>query len=378
MIRAGRGLTRRQFAARAGAIGLGALSWPILPGCGAEPDDPNRLFVENWPAYIDPTTDDWQGSVDRFRKVTGIDLRYSETVNENQEYFARIQPRLGTGRTIEADIIVVTYWLAARLIRLGWVDPLPIEQVPNAANLEAGLRNPNWDPEGRFGLPWQSVIVGIGYNRAATGFDLGSVDDLFDPRLKGRIGMQTEMHDTIGLLALGLGIDPESLSSFAQAAPAFEQLSRAKRDGQIRAFTGNDYLDDLATGNFAACVAWAGDVAQLAKDNPDVRFLIPEEGGLRAVDAMIMPKGARHRQAAARWMDFVYDPAQAARIASAAQTYTPVVGAQAELARFAPALAADPLMFPDGVTKARLKTFANLAEDVEQQFDEAFSRIIGA
>lgn len=370
--------SRRQFVTHAGALGLGAWLLPAVSGCRAAADDANRLFVENWPAYIDPTTGDWQGTVDRFKAATAIDLHYSEAVNDNQEYFARLQPRLGTGRTVDADLTVVTYWLAARLIRLGWVDPLPLEQVPNAANLAPEHSNPSWDPNGQYGLPWQQVLVGIGYNRAATGRDLGSVADLFDPRFRGKIGMQTEMRDTIGLLALGLGIDPEGLASFDDAAPAFEQLARGKRDGQIRAFTGNDYLDDLATGNFAACIAWAGDVSQLSKDNPAVRFFIPEEGGIGAVDTMVMPKGARHRHAAARWMDFVYEPAQAARIASAAQACSPVVGAQAALARFAPALAEDPLMFPEADTKARLKTFANLAEDVEQQFDEAFSRIIGA
>lgn len=372
-------ITRRQFAAR-GAMGVGGLSLAALAAaCGrGKDDDGHSLFVENWPAYIDVTNDGSSGTIDRFRAATAIDLRYGETIIDNQEYFARIQPRLGTGRTIEPDVIVVTFWLAARLIRLGWVDPLPLEQVPNAANLDEGLQQPNWDPTGRYSLPWQTVLVGIGYNRDATGRDLRSIDDLFDPRFKGKVGMLTEMRDTIGMIMLGLGLDPSTVSSFDQAAPAFERLERAKQDGQVRAFTGNDYVDDLATGNFAACLAWAGDVAQISKDNPNVRFVIPEQGGLLGTDTMVMPKGARHRLAAARWMNFVYDPAQAARIAAAVQAFSPVTGTRAELARFDEALAANPLMFPDEATRARLQFFANLSEDVEQQFDEAFSRIAGA
>lgn len=372
-------ITRRQFVRRAGALGVGGLSLAALTAaCGREPDNPGSLHVDNWPAYIDHTSDGAAGTADRFRAATGIDLRYTEGVNDNQEYFARIQPRLGTGRTIEPDLMVLTSWMAARLIRLGWADPLPIEQVPNAANLDPLLRNPAWDPTGRYTLPWSSVLIGIGYNRRATGRDIGSINDLFDPRFKGKVGMLTEMRDTIGLTMLGLGLDPATMSSFEQAAPAFARVEQAIRDGQVRAFTGNDFIDDLSSGNFAVCMAWGGDVLRLGQDHPDVRFVIPEEGGLYGTDAMVMPKGARHRDSAARWMDFVYDPAQAARITAAVKGLSPVVGAAGEVAKFDAALAANPLLFPDEALRQRLHPFADLAEDVELQFDEAFSRLTGA
>lgn len=372
-------ITRRQFVRRAGALGAGGLSLAgFAAACGTEPDNPNRLHVDNWPAYIDQTSDGVAGTADRFRAATGIDLRYTEGVNDNQEYFARIQPRLGTGRTIDPDLMVLTGWLAARLIRLGWADPLPLEQVPNAANLDPLLRNPPWDPTGRYTLPWSSVLIGLGYNRRATGREIESVNDLFDPRFKGKVGMLTEMRDTIGLAMLGLGLDPATVSSFEQAAPAFERVERATRDGQVRAFTGYDFIDDLSSGNFAVCMAWGGDVLRLGRDNPDVRFVIPVEGGLYGTDVMMMPKGARHRDNAARWMDFVYDPGQAARIAAAVLGLSPVAGAAGELAKFDAALAANPLLFPDETLKQRLHPFADLSEDVELQFEEAFSRITGA
>ncbi|MGE0863230.1 MAG: PotD/PotF family extracellular solute-binding protein [Vicinamibacterales bacterium] len=372
-------ITRRQFVRQAGALGAGGLSLAgLVAGCGRQSDNPNSLVVDNWPAYIDQTTDGVTGTADRFRAATGIDLRYTEGVNDNQEYFAKIQPRLGTGRTIEPDLMVLTGWMAARLIRLGWLDPLPLELVPNLVNLDPLLKNPVWDPTGRYTLPWSSVLIGIGYNRSVTGRDIGSVSDLFDPQFKGKVGMLTEMRDTIGLILMGLGRDPATVSSFEEAAPAFERLERAARDGQVRAFTGNDFIDDLSSGNFAVCMAWGGDVLRLGRDNPDVRFVIPEEGGLYGTDAMVMPKGARHRASAARWMNFVYEPAQAARITAAVQGLSPVAGAAGELAKFDAALAANPLLFPDEALKQRLRPFADLAEDVELQFDQAFSRITSA
>jgi spermidine/putrescine transport system substrate-binding protein len=272
--------------------------------------------------------------------------------------------------------------MAGRLISLGWVDELPLDQVPNAANLRDDLVNPAWDPDGTYSLPWQTGITGIAYNLEATGRELGSVDDLFDPEFNGKIGMLTEMRDTIGLVLLSLGVDISTISSFDEAAPAFEKIQQAKDDGQIRAFTGNDYLADLEAGNFAACVGWSGDVAQLAVENPNIRFFVPESGGVSWADTMVMPKGADSRDQAAAWMNFVYDPVQAAQITAWVQYVTPVKGVREELAANedpeVAALAENPLIFPDEAMLSNLHAFANLDEDTEAQFDEAYSSIVGA
>jgi spermidine/putrescine transport system substrate-binding protein len=395
-------LTRRQLLMRAGALGAAGISLPaLLSACGGSSDDAssdasgsspgtaaggsspaggggNSLYFENWPEYIDLTEDGLTGTVDRFVEATGVDMKYTETFNDNNAYFATIQPVLGKGDTIDPDIIAPTSWLAGRLIQLGWVDPLPLDQIPNAANLRADLVKPTWDPTGEFSLPWQTGFGGIAYNIEVTGRELTSADDLFDPEFNGKIGMLTEMRDTMGLIMLSMGIDITTLTDFATAEPAFARLQQAKDDGQIREFTGNDYINDLSNGNFAACVGWSGDVAQLALDNPSVRFIIPEAGGTAWADTMVMPKGAVNRDAAAKWMDFVYDPVQAAQLTAAVQFVSPVAGVQEELAKIDPELAENPLLFPDEETIARTHNFANLSEEVEAEYDAAFSAIIGA
>jgi spermidine/putrescine transport system substrate-binding protein len=392
--------SRRQLILRAGALGAAGISLPaLLAACGSDDGGSssgttpgsspsggsapaggggNSLYFENWPAYIDPTEDGVPGTVDRFVDATGIDMLYTETYNDNNEYFAKIQPVLGNGDTIEPDILAPTGWLVARLIQLGWVDKLPIDQVPNVANLRADLQNPTWDPTGEYSLPWQTGFAGIAYNLDATGRELKSTADLFDPEFNGKIGMLTEMRDTMGLLMLAEGIDISAVTTFDEALPAFEKLQQAKDDGQIRRFTGNDYMNDLNTGNFAACIGWSGDVVQLARDNPAVRFVIPEEGGTAWADAMVMPKGAQNRDAAAKWMDFVYDPVQAAQLTAWVQYVSPVAGVQEELAKIDPELAESPLLFPDEATVSNTFGFANLTEDVEAEYQAAFSAITGA
>jgi spermidine/putrescine transport system substrate-binding protein len=389
-------LTRRQLLARGGLLGAAGLSLPAMLSSGAlaapsasrrplsrgsrrpGSGDGGELYFANWPAYIDPTEDDLVGTVDRFIEATGIDMNYTEEINDNNEYFAVIQPVLGRGNTIDADIMALTGWMAGRLINLGWVDEVPFDDIPNAANLRDDLADPTWDPEGRYSLPWQTGFGGIAYNLSATGRELTSTDDLFDPEFNGRIGMLLEMNDTLGLVLLSLGVDIATISSFSEAEEAFAKLEQAKADGQIRAFTGNDYLQDLESGNFAACVGWSGDVAQLSVDNPDIRFIIPEEGGHSWADTMLIPKGAEHRDEAAQWMDFVYDPEQAAQITAWVQFISPVKGVQEEVAKIDPELAENPLVFPDEETLANVFPFANLDDETQAQFDEAWAALVGA
>ena len=371
-------MTRRQFLASTGALGVAGLSLPaLLAACGGD-DEAVGLFFENWPLYIDPTEGDLVGTVDRFIEATGVSMKYTDAYNDNNEYFAKIQPLLGTGKTIDPDIIAPTSWMAGRLISLGWVEALPLADIPNAANLEDGFVKPTWDPTGEYSLPWQAGMAGIAYNSDAAGREIKSVADLFDPEFKGRIGMLSEMRDTIGLILMGEGIDPSTITTFDEAAPAFEKLEKAKADGQIRAFTGNDYTDDLLAGNFAACIGWSGDLFQLETESEAVKFVIPEEGGTLWADVMVVPKGAKNVANAAKWMNFVYDPEQAAQLTAYNMFVSPVKGVREIIAATDPELAENPLVFPDAETSARLRPFAQLSEEEEAKFDEAFSAITGA
>jgi spermidine/putrescine transport system substrate-binding protein len=364
--------------AAAGVVGPG-----LLAACGSDDDSDaggdgdggsDALWFENWPAYIDEET------VDLFTAESGLDFRYTEGFNDNNEYFAKVQADLAEGNSIGPDIIAPTYWMAARLIDLGWVQEIPFDDIPNAANLVPELQKPAWDPDGTHSLPWQSGMTGIAYNISETGRELTSMSDLFDPAFKGKVGMLSEMRDTVGLTMLLTGKDPAE-ATFDAAAEAFDMIEDAASNGQIRSFTGNDYMDDLTTGNFAACVGWSGDISQLALDNPDLRFVIPDEGGMQWSDTMVIPNGAANVANTATWMNYVYDPENAARITAYVGYNSPVAGVQEVLASgddAQKALAESPLLFPDAATLAQLHVFANLDDETEAAFDERFAEIIGA
>lgn len=376
-------LNRRQFLGRGGiALGGIALGPAFLTACGSDDDesgsssgeqDATSLYFANWPAYIDEET------VALFEEESGISFKYTEEYNDNNEYFAKIQPLLSKGDPIDPDIIAPTFWMAGRLITLGWVDQLPLDKIPNASNLEDGLVNPTWDPTGEYSLPWQSGFAGIAYNLDVTGRELGSMDDLWDPAFKGKIGVLTEMRDTLGLIARSLDIDITEPTA-AALQPALDLLAEKVDSGQIRSFTGNDYMDDLSQGNFAACIGWSGDIAQLSLDNPSAKFVIPESGGTLWSDTMVIPKGADGVDAAAEFMNYVYDPVNAARIAAYVQYVSPVKGVQDELRKMggeSAALADNVLLFPTEESRKNLSSFGQLSDADEEALDAAFSKIQG-
>ena len=380
-------LTRRSMLGRMGVLaGAGLIGPGLLAACGDDDEDTetggdggggesSALWFENWPAYIDEET------VDLFTEESGIDFRYTEGFNDNNEYFAKVQSDLAASRSIGPDIIAPTYWMAARLIGLEWVQEIPFDDIPNASNLLPELQNPAWDPDGAFSLPWQSGRTGIAYHIGVTGRELTSMEDLFDPEFQGKIGFLTEMRDTVGLVMLLTGEDPGA-ATIESAEAAFTRIQEAKDSGQIRQFTGNDYMDDLASGNFAACIGWSGDIGQLALDNPDLRFAIPAEGGMSWSDTMVLPNGAENVANAAAWMNYVYDPVNAARIAAYVGYNSPVAGVkeifEASEDEFERSLAESPLLFPDEETLSRLNVFASLDEETEAAFDERFASIVGA
>lgn len=382
----GQAFSRRAFLVRSGLVGAGALSLPaLLAACGDDSSSnttsPNgsaatkTLVFDNWPEYIDPET------ATAFAAFSGVNFTYNEGFNDNNEYFAKILPLLSQGKTIDADILAPTFWMAQRMLGLGWLQKLDLAKIPNAANLRSDLKDPAWDEGNQYSLPWQTGVAGLAYNIKATGREITSVEDLFAPEFKGKVGMLTEMRDTLGLVLLGLGQKLDEITTFDQAANGFDKIEKAKNDGQIRQFTGNDYIDDLSLGNFAVCVGWSGDVLQLGKDNPDVRFVIPEEGGTSWYDTMVLMKGSPNGDAVAEFMNYVYDPVNAARITAFVQYMSPVEGVRDELIKLggdATALADNTLLFPDDATLARLQSWGSLSEEEEAKFDERFSSIIGA
>jgi len=164
--------------------------------------------------------------------------------------------------------------------------------------------------------------------------------------------------------------------STADFDAAIARLQAGVDSGQIRQFTGNDYAPLLAKGDLWACVAWSGDMVQLIADNPSLTFRIPDPGGMIWTDNMLIPTGG-DVLTASTFMNFVYRPAIAAQIEAYVNYICPVTGAKEELAKLDAELAANPLVFPDEATLAKVKIFDAEAAD-NSALKQKFQAVIGA
>ena len=372
-------LNRRTFLSLLAAGGGSALLGSALTSCDNTNGKPKPLTISNWPLFIDTDQPGTTGSVKRFEQTTGIKVNYREDINDPDSFLSRIRLPLAMRQPVEQDILIIPNWLASRLIKLSWVDKLPMAKIPNASNLELSLQRPLWDPTGQYTLPWMVGITGIAYNVKATGRELSSVDDLFSQSLHGRVSFLSLWRDTLGLLMLADGKEISS-PTFTDAQPALQRLKKAKASGQIRSFTGNDYQKDLLVGNLAACVAWAGDIAQLLGENPDLRFVVPSTGGVMTADVMVIPKKVDAVEQAATWMNYVYEPINAARIVAATHFISPVKGVQEILAesQSTAALINDPLMFPTPAMKERLHMLGAFSDQDEVSIEREFSKLVAS
>jgi spermidine/putrescine transport system substrate-binding protein len=377
------GISRRGLlrGAGAGALGMGLAGFLAACGGGGSKSASSKVIPKgqiasqmnfsNWPLYIDRSV------LKDFQKKYGTKVKYTEEINDNSEFFGKVRQQLDRGQSGGRDLFAPTDWMAGRMIRLGYVQKLDKSTLPNVQkNLLPSLRHPSYDKNRDYSAPWQGIIAGIVYRKDKVG-EPKSVNDIFDPKLKGKVTMLTEMRDTVGLTMLGMGKDPAT-GSLDDALAAVDKIDKANRDGQIRRFTGNDYTKDITKGDSWLIYGWSGDAVQLQKTSPNVQFVFPPEGFMFSTDNMQVPIGAPHAYTAEVFMNYVYDPEVQAKIAAEVQYVTPVKGVREVLAKKDPKLAENELIFPSDELLKRSYIFRNLPPDEEQELDSRFQQVIGA
>jgi spermidine/putrescine transport system substrate-binding protein len=380
-------MDRRRFLGRAGssALALSGLS-AVLAACGGvegtatdEEDRPEaasvshpeteigRFVFSNWPLYIDKKV------LRDFDREFGANTRYIEDINDNYEFFGKVRQQLANGEDIGRDLVCLTDYMCARWVRSNWAEPIDKNNVPNFDNMVEEQRTINYDPERSYTMPWASGAVGLGYNRKEVGRELRSLSELFNPEFKGRVSFLSEPYDSAGLVMLKNGVNP-SEATIDQLLEAIEELREANDSGQIRRFTGNDYVTDLSRGNTAIAVSYSGDLVQLAADNPDLEFVYAEEGSMFFTDNMMMPVNVRSPYTAEVFMNYVYQPEVAATLAEYINYIPPVEGVQ----DLAPEIADNELIFPPDEVRQNLYAYPNLSPEDERQMQEAMAQVTGA
>ena len=302
-----------------GGLSVAALKLPMFgidsiqacPNGGAASDrsaSERELIISNWTGYIDPPRNP-NSTLPTFEDQTGISVTYNVDVNDNAEFYAKVRNQMRACEPIDRDMIILTDWMAGRMIDLQWIQPLDKEKIPNVhKNLIPSLQGVPWDPDLEYHAPWQSGLTGIAYNSDLVP-EVGSFEELITREdLHGKITLLTEMADTMGFFLKVVGADPVDFDD-DEWADALDRLREVKEGGQLRQFAGNNYLQQLSQGTLVACEAWSGDVIQAQVDNPNLKFVVPEEGLSLWSDNMLVPNYATH-QAQRRGLDRLLLPAR--------------------------------------------------------------------
>jgi spermidine/putrescine transport system substrate-binding protein len=354
---------------------------PSAPPASALTNVGGTLNFANWIGYID--VDDSGAkhpTLEKFTKEQGTKVNYVEAIDGNEEFYAKIQGQLSAGLPTDWDLIVVTDWMVARLVRQGWLEEIDKSQTPNfPTNLLEGYIGRSFDPETKFAAPWQSGMTGLGFDQKKTG-PLDTLDILFADTYKGKVTYLTEMRDTVGLAAIRQGADPGTLTQ-AQFDAALADVDKAVKDGVVRQVVGNSYVDVMASGDAVLAMAWSGDVLTLLvpdqKPTQDFQWALPKEGGMLWTDNMCIPKGAKNKTQAVSFINFYYNPTNAATIEAYVNYVCPVKGAKDEMLKIDKDIANNPLIFPPDETLGRLKQFRAVTAEEEQAWGEAFNKVLG-
>ncbi|MFD1712856.1 PotD/PotF family extracellular solute-binding protein [Amnibacterium flavum] len=375
---------RRGFLAGAGASAAALALAACSTGTSAPPTaakdnsaSDKTLNWANWPAYIDEDDDGNYPTLDAFEQQTGISVNYLVDVDDNNTYYAKVRDQLALGQDIGADTVCLTEWMVARLIRFGYVQDLDEANIPNKKNLTATLADPDFDPGRAKSLPWQGGFGGICWNKEALPDGIRTVSDLWNPELKGRVGVLSEMRDTLGLIMLENGVDITGDWGSDEFQAAMDTFSEQVASGQIAAVKGNSYLEDLASENTLAAICWSGDITVLNAESGDKwEFMVPEAGGTFWNDTFVVPVGSTRKTNAETLMNYYYEPEVAAQVAAWVNYVTPVAGAKEAAEAIDPELAANQLIFPDDDTLSTVHPFRSLTAQEETEFQAEFQKVL--
>jgi spermidine/putrescine transport system substrate-binding protein len=333
----------------------------------------------NWALYLDQADDKSYPTLVAFEKETGIKVKYDVAVDDNNSYYAKVKDQLALGQDIGADTVCLTDWMASKLISLGYTQKFDQANIPNLKNLSPTLLNPDFDPGRHYTLPWQSGFAGLCWNKDKLPNGIKQISDLWAPGLKGRVGVLSEMRDTIGLLMLEQGVDISGKAwGDKEFTAAIDEFRKYINNGQIRNVKGGSYADDLKNEDTLAAIVWSGDVEGINADIGEEKFgfAIPETGGTFWSDNFLIPIGSAKKANAEKLINYYYEPEVAATVAAYVNYVTPVEGAKDAMKDIDADLVDDQLIFPSEETLSKVKIFRTLTGAEQSKYNVAFQSVI--
>lgn len=259
------------------------------------------LNVYNWGEYISKGAGGSLNVNQAFEELTGIRVIYSN-YDTNEALYAKLK----TGGA-SYDVIIPSDYMIARMIAEGMLLPLDFANIPNAAYVMETFRNPKYDPQGLYSIPYTWGTVGIIYNTTmvAPEEDMGTWKVLWNDKYRNQILMFGNSKDAFGIAfkMLGYSINGQSMEQIEKAAAALKEQKE-----MVQAYVTDEIFDKMIGGEAAIAPYYAGDFLTMQRDNPDLAFSLPREGANIFTDAFCIPVGAPNKELAEMYINFMLEP----------------------------------------------------------------------
>ena len=250
------------------------------------------LTVFNWYDYIDPAV------IELFEEETGITVKYVNFTT-NEEMYTKLEAGAGT-----YDVLFPSDYMIERMIAHDMLAELDFSAMPNYANVMERLRNPSYDPEGKYSVPYMWGTLGYLYNSEMVDEELTSWSALFDEKYAGNVIMMNSLRDTVGLTLKYLGYSLNTRDE-GELNAAKELLIQQKQSKIECGYLLDETKDKMVGGEAAIGVVYSGDAQYAIEKNENLVYVIPEEGSNIWVDGMCIPKSSKNVEAAQLFIDFM-------------------------------------------------------------------------
>lgn len=344
------------------ALALAAACLLPLCSCGGG-NGGNVVNVYNWGEYID------ESIFEDFEAQTGIHVNY-QTYDSNEALYGKL-----AGGATGYDVIIPSDYMIGQMIEEDMLEPLNFDNIPNFADVDPALLNPEYDPENLYSVPYMFGILGIIYNSALVeeGEDMETWDVLWNERYAHDILMFDNSRDAVGIALKKLGYSYNTADP-AQISAAVDQLIVQKP--LLQGYFMDKIFEKMEGANAAIGVYYYGDYLTMQENNEDLLFAIPREGTNRYVDAMCIPKGSEHKENAEAFINFMCSTE--AGLANVEETWysSPLLSVREELD---PEVSEDPNAYPDEeFMEKQCETYACLPADIRALYSSEWVRLLNS
>lgn len=267
----------------------------ILTGCGEEKP---YINVYNWGDYID------QSVLDDFEEEYGIEVKY-DMYETNEDMYIKIKQ----GGS-DYDVLFPSDYMIERMIREDMLVKLDKDNVPNLEEVGEDFLDLDFDPNNEYSVPYMWGTVGILYNKTMVDEEVNSWDILWDEKYENQIIMLNSQRDTIAVALKKLG--------YSMNTRNIEELEEAKQElikqrPLVYAYMGDDIKGAMVSGEGALAIVWSGDAVAMIRDNPDLAYVVPDEGTNLWFDNMVISNTVQNKEGAEKFINFMARPDIAAR-----------------------------------------------------------------